>query len=246
MSDELPPGEWYRDQAYWLSDGVVDDVAGACVTHARAFSETGLWPLAWGTSDLYDEEEVSGGGGVDAVDALDAADVIAAHWDTTSSYGDRLSLDGPGLAPASVWSTALAPEKRFAPLRSYTGHRLMLLPCSHPADAIAVLDPFCESEVTTAEISAVLRSWERRFDAVLIAIEDTVLTFSVGAPPATHEQALLLGAEIQVVLPTYDWMRPDGPRNVVHQLLHGTTADPNFPREAELSPHLWRLAMYDD
>jgi hypothetical protein len=24
----------------------------------------------------------------------------------------------------------------------------------------------------------------------------------------------------------YDWRRPDGPRNVVHQLLHGTTADP--------------------
>jgi hypothetical protein len=73
-----------------------------------------------------------------------------------------------------------------------------------------------------------------------------VLTFNVGAPALTHEQALLLGADIQVVLPTYDWLRPDGPPNVVHQLLHGTAADPSSTREAELSPHLWRLAMYAD
>jgi hypothetical protein len=254
---ELPDGVQCGEDgpAYWSSTAAVEDIAGRCTALATAFAHTGLWPLAWSPAETLPEDfYLPGHGSIEAVDALDPAAVVAQHWDRTYSHGDVLGLGGPGLAEGSARpSTPLSPAQRFAPLRGRLSlvnrspeRRLVLVPCRRPADVFAALNPEIESPLTNAEITALLRSWEERFDAVPIEIDELVFTFSVGAPATTAEQALRLGAEFQVAMPTYDWCRPDGPRNVVSLLLHGTRADPEFMQEAELTPDLWQLAPQDD
>jgi hypothetical protein len=100
----------------------------------------------------------------------------------------------------------------------------LCVPCNRPADAFAALDPEIESPVTAAEISALLRSWEERFDAVLIELDELACTFSVGAPPTTPEQALGLAAEFQVVMPT---LRLAAPRRSSQRRAHAPARDPS-------------------
>jgi hypothetical protein len=222
---------------------------------AAVFADTGLWPLAWSPDYLDPDEQpnLRGHGDVDAVDALDAAAVVTAHWRLTHSAGRQPGLLSPRLAPtARMPARPMCAQQRVAPLREpppltdrALDHRLMLVPCNRPADAFAILDPRIESPVSPAGISAVLRSWEERLDAVLIAMNEFECTFKVGAPPTTEEQALLLGAEMQVILPTDDWSGADWPRNVVPMLLHGTPTQ-RGPHDAWITTDVWRLAPYDD
>ncbi len=70
----------------------------------------------------------------------------------------------------------------------------MIVPCNRPADCVALIGGLAV-EADTAGISAVIRSWEERFGAVLVAVEPSTATLAVTAPPTTPEQALAVAAE---------------------------------------------------
>lgn len=57
----------------------------------------------------------------------------------------------------------------------------------------------------TAKFSAVVRSWEQRFGARVVAVGPATLHLSVAAPPTATEDALLVAAEHFAFCPDNVW-----------------------------------------
>jgi hypothetical protein len=122
--------------------------------------------------------------------------------------------DWPGMAPASA--TRADPDRladRYAKSfrKAYRRVRLGLVAADRGADALTVLGwsgPFNHTE-DTAEISAVVRTWEDRFGARMVGIGLETLYLSVAAPPADQEQALRVAAEHFAFCPGNVWQGPD-------------------------------------
>ncbi|MFD0855438.1 DUF4253 domain-containing protein, partial [Actinomadura adrarensis] len=74
---------------------------------------------------------------------------------------------------------------------------LGLVPAARGADTLTVAgwDGPCNHTNYTQEISAVVRSWEDRFGARVVAVGFDVLMLSVAAPPETYKHALHVAAE---------------------------------------------------
>src|SRR5262245_14090707 len=119
----------------------------------------------------------------------------------------------------------------------------MLVPCTRPADAVAATYQVCGSAYAGVEnpgdVSSVLRSWEERFAAVLVAAEPGVITLAVGAPPQNSEQALHIAAEQFAVAPREDAGAPGALIGAARELLTG-----NAPY-ALSGRHIWALTWND-
>jgi transposase len=195
----LPPGRRAPDHvpSYWISDDPLEAAGDAAATIARAFAETGLWPLLWPWDEdpvAYLDQPVE----PDRVDAVDVEAELRREWDRLAAnpaglvepVGPRF----PGLAPGSPVDTAPARDPfQLAGLLGVAA-RLMIVPCNRPADCIALIGGLAV-EVDAAEISAVIRSWEERFGAVLVAVEPSYASLAITAPPRVPEQALAAAAE---------------------------------------------------
>jgi hypothetical protein len=83
------------------------------------------------------------------------------------------------------------------------GFRVGLVAAARGADALTVTGWSGPANVTddTGRISAVLRSWEDRFGARLVAVGFDTLQVSVAAPPPSPEQALRVAAEHAAMCP---------------------------------------------
>ncbi len=83
---------------------------------------------------------------------------------------------------------------------------LVLAPASRPADAVAVLGwrGTCNRHDDVTGLSAVLRSWEDRFGAVLVKIDFMTLWLSVAAPPLTAQECRAVAAEHFAFCPDVD------------------------------------------
>ena len=124
--------------------------------------------------------------------------------------------------------------------------RLLLVPCSRPADVLAVLG-WDYSQLPAPLIAAVLRSWEQRFAAVPVELEPSALTLHIGAPPTRIEQARKLAAEIAGIV--------EGPllagaalEGLAQTLLTGRgelATDLPSP-DLDVSPTLWRFAFREE
>ena len=194
--------------------------AGAWGRLVDEFPETGLWPLAL-TSLALDGEDRPWGSGELApiptadVDALDAAAVLREGWADSlvpmgeNPYVEHLRPFGavfPGLAPP------LRPMGRTpAGLRGReTTTRVELVRCPRPADAVAVIGwRGAINRRTSAQVSAVLRSWEDRFGVLLTGLGFATLTLLVPHPPEDEEEALPIAAELAALCP--DVLSEDGP-----------------------------------
>jgi Domain of unknown function (DUF4253) len=85
------------------------------------------------------------------------------------------------------------------------------------------------------EVSAVLRSWEERFGAMVVGLGFATVTLLVTRPPRTDDDALRVAAEVAALCPDALWQPEEMP--------------PYLPREATLDAmarHLvrgsvWRL-----
>ena len=74
-------------------------------------------------------------------------------------------------------------------------------PVNRPAEAITMLG-FIYSEVgSDPDLTAVARSWEQRFAAVVTTIGPGTLGLAVGRPPGDADQALALAAEQDAFAP---------------------------------------------
>jgi hypothetical protein len=77
----------------------------------------------------------------------------------------------------------------------------MLVPVNRPADVYSVLGPELTEYFSDDEITAVLRSWEARFGAVVSVMTPNTLELAVGAPPRDDDQARRLAAEHAALMP---------------------------------------------
>jgi hypothetical protein len=84
------------------------------------------------------------------------------------------------------------------------GWVLMLVPVNRPADVGSVLGPGLTEYLSDDEITAVLRSWEERFGAVVSVMTPSTLALAVGAPPRDDDQARRLAAEHAALMPDAD------------------------------------------
>jgi hypothetical protein len=194
---------------------------------AHQFSSTGLWPLLlhglydgsgrpWDSGELEPATEAH-------VDALDPREVLEAGWHgwvvpirnpwprgtgPLAPFGDEF----PGLAPPQ-------PESSVLPMTSTDGiARLGLVSCRRPADAVALAGWLGAINVTgPTQVSAVLRSWEDRFGAVLVGLGFATITLLVNRPPVDPDDALLVAAEVAAFCPDALWqpeaLSPARPRD---------------------------------
>src|SRR5215467_7913904 len=125
------------------------------------------------------------------------------EWAATSREREarRPNVPFPGLAPATDGS--LTSAARIAALRSLRPARIGLIAAQRPADVLATVgwscfdDPAYGDDIRNAVwIGAVLRSWEIRFGARLLAIgPSAVVRLLVQRPPRTFEAAEKIAAE---------------------------------------------------
>ncbi|MEV1008683.1 DUF4253 domain-containing protein [Streptomyces sp. NPDC049881] len=211
----LPPGRMITSDGghgsrrpLWLSDGpVTGDLWGRiCGAHATS----GLWPLLllsaeddfrpWATGELRPED-------TSWPDDHDAPALLAAWWRRHASDAEDAAPAWPDLTPAPAERSdadVMAAEYAEIFTEEYPQARLGLVEAPRSADTLTALGWAGPSphESDTAKYSAVLRSWEDRFEARVVALSDTTLFLSVAAPPTTEAEALTTAAEHFAVAPT--------------------------------------------
>lgn len=130
----------------------------------------------------------------------DPSDVLAQRWpgrcclwcECPPPFGGEFT----GLTPAS--EPAGDPVGAAARLADEQGRaHLALVPVSRPADVPAALSwtGACNALDDAIGLSAVLRSWEDRFGALLVRIDRATLWVAVDAPPWTEDDCLRVAME---------------------------------------------------
>jgi hypothetical protein len=263
-SVELPPGRgWVPEETYgprlrhpvaWVTDEGTDDAFALARKLARVFPVTGLWPCLW----LYPESPAAYSASdvrLAPIEESRTEAILKKEWERDPpqlAWVAPLGTDWPGLADPTTaqpevfdafrhlerWeraSDAISPD----PLRP----RLMLVPCTRPADAVAATYQICGSAYAGVEnpgdVSSVLRSWERRFAAVFVAAEPGVITLAVGAPPESPAAALRIAAEQFALAPREDAGAPEALIGVARELLAGN------PPYTLSGRHIWALGWDD-
>ena len=192
---QLPRGS--RCPHYWAADGPSPDALALARRLAVVFPQTGLWPVIWDGQEDPDSYALSSGD-PRVADRLDGADVLRQLWETHRNDGAPF----PGIASGSRRAGA-APVDAFGTLAiskilqssADAGWVLILVPVNRPADAITMLG-FVRTEIMSdARLTAVARSWEERFGAVLASVGPGELGFAVSDAPRSASQALALVGE---------------------------------------------------
>ncbi|CCH32081.1 DUF4253 domain-containing protein [Actinosynnema sp. NPDC047251] len=235
LSVPLPPGRSVAaaDDAggrpgFWLSDGPAP--AGLWARLRAEHDRSGLWPLLldalddedadyrpWGNGEVTPGRMSSPAGhdparllerwwGEHVEDALDDTATPAERDAVTAPYGSRW----PGLAPGrpvSADAGRIADGLAEEILAGHPSVRLGLVAVGRAADAVTVVGWQGPTNYTddTAELSAVLRSWEERFGARVVAVGFATLLLSVAAPPTTRDEALAVAAEHFALCPDNIW-----------------------------------------
>ena len=180
---------------------------------ARAFPESGLWPVVlesldgdgarpWRDGELAPSE--------DAPDGVDVAELLANAWSQAVEMGEEepeelapfgATFPGLGATPATVPSDD--PLGVLAGVVVDLDGALGLVAVSRPADTLAVIGWLgaVNYDLPGHELSAVLRSWEDRFGAFIVGVGFDTVTLAVTRPPADLDEALPIAAEIFAFCP---------------------------------------------
>jgi hypothetical protein len=201
----------------WITDRTQ---VGAGTTWAELneqASETGLRPFLladmagqpgrpWGMPGSAHDEVTGDPFDTAAIDRLDAAAILAGRWSDDEElfaedeeFRAMLAPFGPHFPGLAAAVTAeLDPELMRRALHQYTRDaRMGLVPARRPADVLAGMgwQGGVNSGRETADITAVLRSWEDRFGARLLEVGFAAIRLLVSRPPCTLEAALPIAAE---------------------------------------------------
>jgi hypothetical protein len=217
---EAASREWARAHPgvplLWASDEPVPDVGRVWhELHAMA-EKTGLVPITlafldghqshrgrpWDSGELSDPYPLSG------ADQADAAAVLRGVWDFYVDPDDdpreievlgSLPEEFPGLAPASA--DPLTDAELTAAILMIRPARLGLVPASRPSDVLSLtgFDGLTNRYQQPAEFTAVLRSWEERFGALLVSVGFADVRLLVTRPPRSRRAAELAAAEISIM-----------------------------------------------
>lgn len=206
LPSQLTPGRQLG--RIWVTDDQLgqDSVYAECVAD---FDRSGRWPVLIPHDERFslsgEDWIVDRGFGSPALErarSADPAEVLSGWWAEPCCQGrclDPYGAEFPGLARKSP--ARIAPRAEAASLgallSSVSQVRLGLVAVDRPADVPAGLgwNGMLNQTPDVGALSAVLRSWEDRFGAVLVALGFDSLTLSVAAPPTTPARALALAAE---------------------------------------------------
>jgi hypothetical protein len=214
----------------WMSNERVDAAEWSRLHNAH--ERSGLWPMLllplhlsrddefrpWGSGELFPRPDPH-------LDGIDPEQVLVDSWadcvapegadegedaGLTAPYGQRW----PGLAQAPVpvgSAEARAARSAYAHqlVDAQPSARLGLVHAVSGAEALTVIGwsgPVNHKDIR--EVSAVLRSWEERFGAVVVGAGFDVLHVSVAAVPQSLEEALPIAAEHFAICPDNVWQGP--------------------------------------
>lgn len=216
-------------QPLWLSDGPA--TAELWTRMHAEHTRSGLWPLLLDSLDSSDSEFRPWGSGEVFPEQMSfpashaPASLLAQWWATYTAVDEdddmldtdrRLAVTAPfgqtwpGLAPSRETATnpdQLAAEFAQTFLADRQQTRLGLVAAASGADALTAVGwagP-CNYDNDTAKFSAVLRDWEHRFGARVVAVGFSTLHLSVAAPPLDEHEALLVAAEHFAFCPDNIW-----------------------------------------
>ena len=218
----LPRGS--RCTRHWATDESVPDPTKLAARLAAVFPKTGLWPIVWEFPDDDPDAYIQGLSHPDAAARVDVGTVLRKGWPQ-----DFWKRPFPGLAPPSASAGAGVADDPFATLAESwdevhyppgdTARALLLVPVNRPADVPSVLGMETTEYLTDEEMTAILRSWEERFGAILTSVGPGTLDLAVDAPPRSRSQALRLAAEQSVFAPEDDL--PNSLGKIAGSLLSG-------------------------
>jgi hypothetical protein len=218
-ADLLPAGSLFNagegpEPVLWLS---AEPATPGLWAQARELHPgSGLWPVLLAGLDGEPERPWQTGE-LSRADVGDpgecAAEVLLSDWwqDHASEAAPEvlapLGQQWPGTAAPQVVAETEPAADRLARELAGGGRRLGLVPTARGADAIAALGWWgaCNVVDDTAQLSAVLRSWEERFSAEVVGIGFDTLEVSVASPPRDPDQALRLAAEHFACCPDNVW-----------------------------------------
>lgn len=206
----LPPGPGSQKPVVWATDEPVD--AEAMLRPLRSsYTQGALVPLVlhgiggdvgerpWDNAEFRVAH-------LGRIEQLDPAQVLADWWamglpdpeedeEETAELLSPFSRDFPGLATGE--DDHLADDELEASLVALPQGRLGLVTASRPADVLAVVGWRGAANYNEApeELSAVLRSWEARFGAVLVAAGFDSIHLLVERPPQSLASATRVAAE---------------------------------------------------
>jgi hypothetical protein len=235
LSVPLPPGRPIVPEAdgsgrpaFWLGDGPVP--AGLWARLRAAHARSGLWPLLLDSADDEDVEYQPWGNGDVLPGAMSSpADhvpevLLAGQWaentadspDDVLTSAERAAVTAPfgrtwpGLAPTPPLGgdpDRIADGLAEQLVAGHPSIRLGLVAVDRGADAVTAIGWTGPTNYTsdTAEVSAVLRSWEERFGARVVGVGFDTLVLSVASPPTTREGAMAVAAEHFAFCPDNIW-----------------------------------------
>lgn len=208
----------------WVSDEPVPTIGPLWSELAARFPVTGLWPIVLAPLDLGDESRWWDGGldptlsrQPDEIDDIDVETTLSGWWSDNLPSPAELEddqfaavVDG-SLAPfgRTFPGVAAAPAGEARPNTTAPGAagHLGLVPVERPADAPAVMGwtgPINYYD-DVGPLTVVLRSWEDRYDAVVVGLGFDTLWMVARRPPRAGDEAAALAAEHFAVCPDQVW-----------------------------------------
>ena len=171
----------------------------------NAFPTHGLWPVVLDVLSENDHRPWSSGELTpsDQIEPFLPEDVLKMYWPEASDDPEEQSEILARIAPFETSFPGLAPlaaNERYTPEAiSELDHlpgRLGLIPTVRPADVLSMIGWHGPINLFDPDqLTAVLRSWEERFGAVVVGIGFATLSVLVHYPPDTLDSALLIAAE---------------------------------------------------
>lgn len=195
-----------EEPVIWASVAPVKGVGTVWSQLAAAFPETGIWPFV--IDDAYR---------FDGFDGLlmdlprgrhtEVLTILRRGWgelvDSEDDVGDAevapFGTTFPGLADPTPGERATSIDAIVAPL---TGH-LGLVAVRRPADILDAVGWMgaANDDGDPLDMTTVLRSWERRFDAYAVGLGTDTLVLAVGRPARDLDSALAIAAEHHAFCP---------------------------------------------
>lgn len=216
---DLPAGREVLDGRLWVSDEWVPDVYRVWAELAGAFNDTGLWPVLWVAPRLDDLNQP-----VEPPVKRTVEDLLSEQWgefvgmldDLAAEFVAPFGADFPGLAPAQTECRRNVVD-HYRTADPSESMRIALVAVERPADVPSVLG-WNETEdfEYSAQITAMLRSWEDRFGAYLKSFAPGSIELAVERPPRSEDDRWLWAAE-QLAFTSYGPLNSGSLANFVRQ-----------------------------
>jgi hypothetical protein len=210
---KLPRGRRARyGRRVWISDLPIPHPLQTAAELAEAFPKTGLWPVLWLPNNDDPAGYMDGAMGLDELGHISPLAWLRQQWRTNArQYLNPGSLAGPfpGLAPRQA--TSAVTQNPFVTLaNSYSQlesdfkapYQLLLIPTTRPADTVAITGLAMPDAGDPLHASVLLRSWEDRFNAYVVAFSQAFFILAVNDPPRDPAAIRRLAAEQFTLSPT--------------------------------------------